>query len=297
MEAINGRTITGRTREILSRHEIHLKKSLGQNFLISDRVLDKIITAAKLDNETGVLEIGPGIGALTERLAMSAGAVAALEIDGRLIPLLEELFSDQPHVTIIKGDVMEANLNQILEEMCRRVKYCSVVANLPYYVTSPILMRLLTERLPLQRIVVMMQKEVAERLTAVPGTKAYGVLTVATQFFSKPQWVTSVSRNAFIPRPEVDSAVVCLEVREEPAVTVHNHDLFFKIVRTAFAQRRKTLLNTLSAGFPQIKKEELQEDLTQTGIDPKRRGETLSIEEFARLTDRLDNQLSKIIKE
>mgnify|MGYP001942951789 CR=1 FL=1 len=289
---MNERNITGRTREILSQHKIQLKKSLGQNFLVSDHVLDKIIAAAKLDNETGVLEIGSGIGALTERLAKSAGAVTALEIDGRLIPLLAELFSDQPHVTIIHEDVMVADLKQILEEMRHRVKRCSVVANLPYYVTSPILMRLLTERLPLNRIVVMMQKEVAERLVALPGTKAYGVLTVATQFFSKPRWVTSVSRNAFIPRPDVDSAVVCLDVREKPAVSVSNQDLFFKIVRTAFAQRRKTLLNTLAAGFPQVRKEELQEELIKIGIDPRRRGETLSIEEFAQLTDRLDDRIS-----
>lgn len=288
-------SITRRTRELLSQHKIHLKKSLGQNFLVADHVLDKIVAAAELDKTVGVLEIGPGIGALTERLAASAGAVAALEIDGRLIPILRELFSEKPHVTILQGDVMEADLAKIIGEELGTVQRCHVVANLPYYVTSPILMRLLTERLPLQQIVVMVQKEVAQRLTAEPGTKAYSALTVAVRFFSEPKWVTNVSRNAFIPRPEVDSAVIRLSLRPHPAVSVRNQSHYFRVVRAAFGQRRKTLLNALAAGLGSpVDKEGLRQRLVKVGIDPMRRGETLHLEEFAHLADALEDMLTTL---
>ncbi|GAA5345723.1 16S rRNA (adenine(1518)-N(6)/adenine(1519)-N(6))-dimethyltransferase RsmA [Planifilum fimeticola] len=286
--------IVSRTRELLADHNLALKKSLGQHFLVDERVLERIIDASELDVSTGVLEIGPGMGALTERLADRAGAVLAVEIDGRLIPILRELFADRPHVTVVHGDALQVDLRELMERHLGSAERRSVVANLPYYATSPILMRLLEERLPLDRIVVMIQKEVAERIMAEPGTKEYGSISVAVRYFADVSWVCSVPRNCFVPRPQVDSAVICLRIRREPPVSVRNEDLFFRAVRAGFAQRRKTLTNALSAAFFGGKrKEELGGLLREIGIDPNRRGETLTLEEFARLADGLEQKLEK----
>ncbi|MBO2532637.1 dimethyladenosine transferase [Planifilum fulgidum] len=284
--------IVARTRQLLADHNLSLKKSLGQHFLVDQRVLERIIEAAELDSSTGVLEIGPGMGALTERLADRAGAVLAVEIDDRLIPILRELFSDRPHVTVVHGDALKVDLRELIKRHLGSARRFSVVANLPYYVTSPILMRLLEERLPLDRIVVMIQKEVAERILAGPGTKEYGSLSVAVRYFAEVSWICGVPRNCFVPRPQVDSAVIRLRLRREPAVSVRNEALFFRAVRAAFAQRRKTLANALSAAFFGGKrKEELGNLLTDIGIDPGRRGETLTLEEFGRLADALDRMI------
>lgn len=283
--------ITAQTRELLARHGIHLKKSLGQNFLTDQRVLDKMIEAAELDQRSGVLEIGPGIGALTQRLALAAAKVLAVELDGRLVPVLRELFADQSHVSILHGDVMEVDLARLIREELGEGARPSVVANLPYYITSPILMRLLEQKLPLNRIVVMIQKEVAERLTAEPGTKAYGSITVAVRYYTEPEWVCRVPAHVFVPRPQVDSAVIRLKVRTRPPVHVDNEMLLFRIVRAAFNQRRKTLTNALATLLSgKQEKALLTEALLAVDIDPRRRGETLSLEEFARLTNRLDEQ-------
>ena len=283
--------IVSRTRQLLADHNFSLKKSLGQHFLVDERVLGKIIDAAELDATVGVLEIGPGMGALTERLADRAGWVVAVEIDGRLIPILRALFADRPHVTVVHGDALQIDLKELLERYMGSADRYSVVANLPYYATSPILMRLLEERLPLERIVVMIQKEVADRIMAEPGTKEYGSISVAVRYFADVSRVCGVPRNCFIPRPQVDSAVIRLEIRREPPVSVRNEDLFFRVVRAGFAQRRKTLVNTLSASFFGGKrKDELGNLLKEIGIDPNRRGETLTLEEFARLSDALDQQ-------
>ncbi|MDN4593463.1 16S rRNA (adenine(1518)-N(6)/adenine(1519)-N(6))-dimethyltransferase RsmA [Polycladomyces subterraneus] len=280
--------ITARTRELLSRHQIALKKSLGQNFLTDAHVIGKIIRAAELDEETGVIEIGPGIGALTERLAESAGGVVAVELDDRLVPILREQFLGQSRVSIVHGDAMKVDFRRLIGEHLNGLTKYAVVANLPYYITSPILMRLLEERLPLSHIVVMIQKEVAERLRAKPGTKDYGSLTVAVQYFAEVSWVATVPRHVFVPRPNVDSAVIRLSVRPEPAVQVRDEALFFRVVRAAFNQRRKTLSNALSTLLSDGKnKEALNRWLEEAGIDPRRRGETLSLEEFARLADGL----------
>jgi len=284
--------IVARTRQLLADHNLSLKKSLGQHFLVDQRVLERIIEAAELDSSTGVLEIGPGMGALTERLADRAGAVLAVEIDDRLIPILRELFSDRPHVTVVHGDALKVDLRELIKRHLGSARRFSVVANLPYYVTSPILMRLLEERLPLDRIVVMIQKEVAERILAGPGTKEYGSLSVAVRYFAEVSWICGVPRNCFVPRPQVDSAVIRLRLRREPAVSVRNEALFFRAVRAAFAQRRKTLANALSAAFfGEKRKEELGNLLTDIGIDPGRRGETLTLEEFGRLADALDRMI------
>ncbi len=275
-----------RTREILEKHGFSFKKSLGQNFLIDTNILHNIVAAAELSKETAVIEIGPGIGALTEQLCRAAGKVLAIEIDQRLLPILSDTLAPYDNVEVVHGDVLKLDVRRLIEERLAGYDRVSVVANLPYYVTSPILMKLLEERLPLEQIVVMIQKEVADRIAAKPGSKDYGSLSVAAQFYAVPQVVLTVPASVFIPRPNVDSAVLKLTVRERPAVDVADEQMFFRVVRASFAQRRKTLINNLIANlFGKERKELAHKVLEQTAIDPSRRGETLTIEEFARLTD------------
>ncbi|ASS67670.1 MULTISPECIES: 16S rRNA (adenine(1518)-N(6)/adenine(1519)-N(6))-dimethyltransferase RsmA [unclassified Paenibacillus] len=277
-----------RTKEIIERHGFSFKKSLGQNFLIDPNILNKIVAAAGLDATKGALEIGPGIGALTQQLAREAGKVAAVEIDRRLIPILQEVLEADENVRIVHGDVLEIDLQALFKEQFGEVSGVSVVANLPYYVTTPILMKLLEERLPLENIVVMIQKEVAERMAAKPGTKAYGSLSVAVQYYAVPELVCIVPHTVFIPQPNVDSAVIKLAMRDKPAVDVADEDFFFRTVQACFAQRRKTIHNNLSSWLGKDKREELTRILESTGIDPVRRGETLSLQEYASLTAALE---------
>ncbi|MEO3947923.1 16S rRNA (adenine(1518)-N(6)/adenine(1519)-N(6))-dimethyltransferase RsmA [Gorillibacterium sp. CAU 1737] len=277
-----------RTQEIVRRHGITMKKSLGQNFLIDRNVLAKIVGAAKLNTERGALEIGPGIGALTEQLARTAKKVTAIEIDQRLLPVLEETLEDYPNVKVVHGDVLKLDLARLMEEEFGGCEEVSVVANLPYYVTTPIIMKLLEEKLPLANIVVMIQKEVAERMAASPGTKDYGSLSVAVQYYCEPELVTIVPHTVFIPQPQVDSAVIRLALRKEPPVTVTDERFYFEVVQAAFAQRRKTLGNNLLARFfGKEGREEMTQLLAKLDIDPGRRGETLSLEEFAKLANAL----------
>ncbi|WP_370589222.1 16S rRNA (adenine(1518)-N(6)/adenine(1519)-N(6))-dimethyltransferase RsmA [Thermoactinomyces sp. CICC 10521] len=289
MEGMTQKPISVRTRDILNQYGIILKKSLGQNFLTDSHVLDKIIRAADLTPDSGVIEIGPGIGALTERIADQAKKVVAVEIDGRLVPVLKDLFQTRPQVEIVHGDALTVDLHALVDEYFQEVNSLHVVANLPYYVTSPIVIRLLTERLPLKNIVIMIQKEVADRMTAKPGTKDYSSLSVLVQYFAEAKEVARVPSHVFVPRPQVDSAVACLTIRDQPAVEVGNQSLFFKIVRAAFAQRRKTLLNSLHANLlTSLDKAEVERLLREADIDPKRRGETLDLAEYARLTEVID---------
>lgn len=274
-----------RTREILKRYGFSFKKSLGQNFLIDINILYKIIETAQLDKTKGVLEIGPGIGSLTEQLAKSAGKVVSIEIDRRLIPILEENLVLYPNVKIIHADILKCDIKTVIEENFREQSEVSVVANLPYYITSPILMKLLEERLSIRHIVVMIQKEVAERIAAKPGSKSYGVLSILAQFYAEPTVVMTVPQTVFIPEPNVESAVLKLTVRREWPVQVDNVELFYKVVKTSFSQRRKTLYNNLLQLFQGKEKEKLFKILDEAGIEPARRGETLSIEEFARLSN------------
>ncbi|HBI03142.1 MAG TPA: 16S rRNA (adenine(1518)-N(6)/adenine(1519)-N(6))-dimethyltransferase [Paenibacillaceae bacterium] len=275
-----------RTREILEKYGFQFKKSLGQNFLVDLNILKKITDAAELSPEKGAIEIGPGIGSLTEQIAKAAGNVVAIEIDQRLLPILADTLSPYPHVKVEHGDVLQMDLREIINKHFAPGEKISVVANLPYYVTSAILMKLLEERLPLENIVVMIQKEVAERIAASPGSKTYGALSIYSQYYAETKMVAIVPKSVFIPQPNVDSAVLRLKIRNKPPVDVVDEALFFRVVKTSFAQRRKTIANNLLHGlFGKGERERMLSVLQEAGIDPTRRGETLSLEEFARLSN------------
>ncbi|SDZ66501.1 16S rRNA (adenine1518-N6/adenine1519-N6)-dimethyltransferase [Evansella caseinilytica] len=284
-----------RTKQILEKHGFSFKKSLGQNFLIDTNILKRIVDVAHLTASSAVIEIGPGIGALTEQLAKQVGAVVAFEIDQRLIPILQETLAPYPQVKIINQDVLKADVKAIIAQELSGADDIAVVANLPYYVTTPILMKLLEAQLPVRTIVVMIQKEVAERIAAGPNTKSYGSLSIAAQYYAEAETVFTVPKTVFVPQPNVDSAILRLTLRRHPPVEVANEALFFEIVRASFAQRRKTLLNNLSHHFAKkLTKGETEQLLLDIDIDPKRRGESLSMAEFARLTDKMDGMLSEL---
>ncbi|GAA0409397.1 16S rRNA (adenine(1518)-N(6)/adenine(1519)-N(6))-dimethyltransferase RsmA [Paenibacillus motobuensis] len=275
-----------RTKEIIQRHGFSFKKSLGQNFLIDQNILNKIVAAAGLDKTKGALEVGPGIGALTEKLAEEASKVTAVEIDQRLLPILGEVLEPFPHVQVVHGDVLKLDLKELFAQQFSDVSGVSVVANLPYYVTTPILMKLLEEKLPLENIVVMIQKEVAERMAASPGGKEYGSLSIAVQYYSEPELVCTVPHSVFIPQPNVESAVIRLKVRKQPPVQVEDEAFFFEVVQASFAQRRKTISNNLkSRFFPKEGRERLEALLEEASIAPSRRAETLDLLEFAKLSN------------
>ncbi|MFS1510857.1 16S rRNA (adenine(1518)-N(6)/adenine(1519)-N(6))-dimethyltransferase RsmA [Chengkuizengella sp. SCS-71B] len=274
------------TKEIIKRYGFSFKKSLGQNFLIDQNILEKIVNVAELDKNKGALEIGPGIGALTQSLALSAGKVTAIELDQRLIPILNDLLQSYDNVEVIHGDVLKIDLNNIFKEHFKDQTEVSVVANLPYYVTTPIIMALLEKQLPIENIVVMIQKEVAERMVALPGGKDYGSLSIAVQYYCEAEMVLTVPHTVFIPQPNVDSAVIRLKRRREPIVQVEDSIFFFKVVQASFGQRRKTIINNLISNlFTKDDKQKLISILQSADIDPSRRGETLSIEEYARLSN------------
>ncbi len=275
-----------RTKEILAKYGFTFKKSLGQNFLIDSNVLTKIVDQAGLTPESGAIEIGPGIGALTEKLAKRSKKVVAFEIDQRLLPILDDTLSPYPHVTVRHSDVLEADVHQVIQEEFEEGQDLMVVANLPYYVTTPILMKLLEEKLPVRGIVVMIQKEVAERIAAKPGSKEYGSLSLAVQYHAVAKTALTVPKTVFVPKPNVDSAVLHLELRQEPPVDLLSESFFFEVIRASFGQRRKTLLNNLQNNLlGKEKKPMIEEILNETGIDGTRRGETLSMEEFAALSN------------
>jgi 16S rRNA (adenine1518-N6/adenine1519-N6)-dimethyltransferase len=278
-----------RTQEILKKFGFSFKKSLGQNFLIDTNILKRIVDHANLTEKSGAIEIGPGIGALTEQLARNSEKVVAFEIDQRLLPILKETLAPYPNTTIIHEDVLKANVKEVIGEQFTGIEDIMVVANLPYYVTTPIIMKLLEEKLPIRGIVCMLQKEVADRIAAKPGGKEYGSLSIAVQYYTEAETVMVVPKTVFMPQPNVDSAVIRLTVREEPAVKVRNENFFFQVTRASFAQRRKTILNNLTSQLPdgKIKKDKILQALEKAEIEPSRRGETLSIAEFAQLSDAL----------
>ncbi len=284
-----------RTKEILNKYGFSFKKSLGQNFLIDPNILRNIVSHANLTEESGAIEVGPGIGALTEHLARAAKKVVSFEIDQRLLPVLEDTLSPYDNVKIVHSDILKADVVKVIEEEMPGINDIMVVANLPYYVTTPILMKLLNDRLPIRGFVVMMQKEVADRITAKPGTKEYGSLSIAIQYYCTAEVAMIVPKTVFMPQPNVDSAVIRLIKHDKPPVTVISEDFLFEVTRTSFAQRRKTILNNLQAGLQdgKKKKEMIIAALEASGIEPTRRGETLTIEEFGRLADALYPNFSK----
>ncbi len=266
------------TLHILKAFHLHTSKKLGQNFLIDSSIVQGIVSASELSAEDRVLEIGPGIGTLTQGMAETGADITAVELDKKLPDVLAETLKGYENVRIVQGDILKVDIPELMGSSPFKV-----VANLPYYITTPILMALLERKLPITRIVTMVQKEVAERMTASPGSKAYGALSVAVQYYTEPDIVLNVPPRSFLPEPEVDSVVISCSVRDKPAVAVNDEALFFRIVRGAFGQRRKTLSNALKgAGF---QKDYIDRALTEAGIDLKRRGETLSLEEFAAITD------------
>lgn len=278
-----------RTKEILNKYGFSFKKSLGQNFIIDPNILRNIVSHADLTLSSGAIEIGPGIGALTEHLARACKKVVAFEIDQRLLPVLEDTLSPYDNVKIVHSDILEADVQKVIADEMQGIEDIMVVANLPYYVTTPILMKLLNDRLPIRGFVVMMQKEVADRITARPGTKEYGSLSIAVQYYATADVVMTVPKTVFMPQPNVESAVIKLIKHNEPPVKVIDEDFLFIVTRASFAQRRKTILNNLQTGLPQGKKKKqyIIEALEKCQISPTRRGETLSIEEFGQLADAL----------
>jgi len=277
-----------RTKEILEKYGFSFKKSLGQNFLTEPNILRNIVAAADIDKEVNVIEVGPGIGALTEHLARSANQVLAYEIDRRLIPVLADTLRPYPNVEVICQDVLKTDLEADIKTVFGTSdKPLKVVANLPYYITTPIMMHFLESSVDISEMVIMLQKEVADRITAKPSTKAYGSLSIAIQYYMEASVAFIVPKTAFVPQPNVDSAILKLTKRAQPAVVVTDETAFFKLTKASFHQRRKTLWNNLTSVYG--KDEEtvawLQQALETAGIDPKRRGETLSLQEFADLSN------------
>lgn len=280
-----------RTKALLNQYGFNFKKSLGQNFLIDVNIIHNIIEASDIDAQTGVIEIGPGMGSLTEQLAKNAKKVVAFEIDQRLIPVLEDTMGPYGNVTVINEDILKADIAHYVAEHFSDCNKIMVVANLPYYITTPILLNLMQQSLPIDGYVVMMQKEVGERLNAQVGTKAYGSLSIVTQYYTETSKVLTVPKAVFLPPPNVDSIVVKLMKRDTPIVTVDDEDKFFKMTKAAFGQRRKTINNNYQSLFVNGKanKQMILDWLEASDIDPRRRGETLSIKEFAHLYNELKN--------
>lgn len=278
-----------RTIEVIKKYEFCFQKKFGQNFLIDGHVLDKIIAGAGVTKDDMVLEIGPGIGTMTQYLAEAAGKVVAVEIDRNLLPILQETLSDYDNVKVIHADVLSLDLEKLVQEENggRPIK---VVANLPYYITTPIIMALFEQHVPLANVTVMVQKEVAARMKSGPGSKDYGALSLAVQYYAEPYIVANVPCNCFMPRPNVDSAVIRLTRYEEPPVQVKDEKMLFKIIRASFNQRRKTLQNGLNNSSElNFTKDQIAAAIVAAGFSPSVRGEALTLEQFARLTDILLN--------
>lgn len=278
----------GAIREILSRHGFQFSKSLGQNFLINPSVCPRMAEESGVQKDGGVIEIGPGIGVLTCELAQRAGKVIAIELDRRLLPVLEETLEEYDNVTVINQDVLKVDLKELIQREFSGMAV-SVCANLPYYITSPVIMRLLEERLPIDSLTVMVQKEAADRLCAKPGTREAGAVSIAVQYYAQPEILFKVSRGSFLPAPNVDSAVIRLHVRKHPAVSVTDEAVFFRVVKAAFGQRRKTLSNALSAGLG-LSKDRVGQILQQAGVPQTARAEQLTIEQFAAISEICSNQ-------
>ncbi len=277
------------TMEIVKKHNFKFTKSLGQNFLIDDNIIDSIIEGAGVSEGDKIIEVGPGIGTLTRELVQKAEKLMAVEIDRNLIPILNETLADYDNITIVNEDIMKADINKLIDENLDGGPV-KLVANLPYYITTPIIMKFLEENVNVTDIVIMVQKEVAERMNANPGNKTFGALSVAVQYYCDTEIIAKVPRHLFVPQPNVDSIVIALRVRPEKKYDVDNEEIFFKTVKAAFGQRRKTLLNSLTS-MGVLEKEAVREVLIEAEIDEKRRGETLSLEEFAHLSNCINKKI------
>ena len=279
------------TKEVVNKHNFKFSKSLGQNFLIDDNVIDRILEGARLSETDRIIEVGPGIGTLTREMGKVAENVVAIEIDKTLIPILKETLADLDNVEVVNEDILKVDVQGLINDKLNGGPV-KLVANLPYYITTPIVMKFLEEDIPVTDIVVMVQKEVADRMNAKPSTKDYGALSVAVQYYCDTEIVAKAPRHMFVPQPNVDSIVIGLHVRDEKKYVVDNEDIFFKTVKASFGQRRKTLLNSLG-GLGFLSKDQIREALQAANIDEKRRGETLSIDEFANLSNEINKFSSK----
>ena len=275
------------TMEIIRKYEFVFQKRFGQNFLIDPHVIEKILSSADIKEDDCVIEIGPGIGTLTQYLGKYAGKVIAVEIDKKLMPVLNDTLKDWDNIEIINDDIMNIDLKRLAEEKNGGRPF-KVVANLPYYITTPVIMRLLEEDIPVESITVMIQKEVADRMKAGPGSKDYGALSLAVSYYAEAETTANVPCNCFIPRPKVDSVVIHLQKYKTPPVNVKDPDLMFRLIRASFNQRRKTLANGIkNAEYLSCSREEAEEALIKCGFNPQIRGEQLSLADFAKLSDML----------
>ncbi len=280
-------------KEIKEKYDFRLSKSLGQNFLTDKNIIDRIIEGAGIAADDLVIEIGPGIGVITYEASLVARRVIAVEIDRKLIPILSETLADRDNIELLNADILKTDVNALIDEARKKdekIKNVQIIGNLPYYITTPIIMKLLEEGVKADSITVMMQKEVGDRIKAAPKTKAYGALSVAVQYYCETESVVNVPKEVFVPRPQVDSTVLCLRPRKTKAVEVADDEIFFKVVRAGFGQRRKTLSNSLQ-GLADISKDTVKELLAASGIDASRRAETLSLEEFAELANQAATRL------
>lgn len=279
-----------KTKKIVEKYGFSFKKNFGQNFLVDERVLGKIVSSAEISKDDVVIEVGPGIGTLTQALAKEAYKVVAVEIDTTLVPILGELLSDFDNIEIINEDILKVDVNAIAEKYPD--KKIKMVANLPYYITTPIIMNVLENHIPVESITVMIQKEVAYRMKAQPSTKDYGSLSLAVQYYCEPYLVANVPQNCFMPRPNVDSAVIKLTVMDKPKVQVNNEKFMFEFIKAAFSQRRKTLVNCIfSSGLLTLSKDEIGEMLNGLGYDERVRGESLTLEDYGKITDEAEKYI------
>lgn len=282
------------TKFIMNKYNIKANKSLGQNFLVSDEAVETIVDSANVSKNDVIIEIGPGLGTLTQRLLEKAKKVICIELDERMVNIITERFSLYKNIEIINEDVLKVDLKEIIRKEKQEQANIKIVANLPYYITTPIIMKLLEDKLEIESITIMIQKEVAQRLIAKPGDKLSGAITYAIYYYSNPEKIADVSHEEFIPKPEVDSQVIKLNIRKEPEVKVDDEDKLFKIIKYSFMQRRKTLINALSNSELFNNKEEIEKMLNDLKIDTKIRGEKLTLEQFAQIAN-YKNDLKRFI--
>jgi len=281
-------------KDIKARHDFQLSRSLGQNFLTDKNIIDKIVEAPEIGPRDLVIEIGPGIGVLTAEAARRAAKVVAVEIDRKLIPILKETLAEFDNIEILNQDILKTDLHKILEQnreyKGQKIEGVKIIGNLPYYITTPIIMKILEEGVPADSITIMMQKEVADRLKAPPGSRTYGAISAAVAYYCRVDHVANVPKEVFVPQPKVDSAVLKLSLRKEKPLELANEKLFFQCIKAGFGQRRKTLLNSLT-GVGGYTKEQVESALSEAGIDSKRRAETLGIEEFGKVANALQRKI------